>query len=309
MDLQQFGATIKQKYPQYKDRSDEEIGRRMLEKYPQYKDRVKTQKESILTTGSNVLRKLGLGIVPDAAAAVTNIPNLRNLTNPKAYKEGMEKNPFQDQEVVSQLAKGDTSKFRENQASNAQAFTTALSIPTSGGLVKGGARVIANPKGAVGRAIERKAASAGTVPNELLEKTFGSFSKPNTKLIEDIGTARDKGKLLQKLKAEIVTQGRGAGGVVGGPTFKDILNLRKGAGTAGKFGSNASGEDILLNRKLQQAYSTILKEGAGTEKLDKLFSKLSTLQTIGKKALPYGFWGSLGGAAYFSILNKINSKN
>lgn len=38
MNLQQFGATIKEKYPQYKDMSDEELGSKMLEKYPQYKD-------------------------------------------------------------------------------------------------------------------------------------------------------------------------------------------------------------------------------------------------------------------------------
>lgn len=41
--VQQFGQTIKAKYPQYKDLSDEEIGSKMLAKYPQYKDMVSSQ--------------------------------------------------------------------------------------------------------------------------------------------------------------------------------------------------------------------------------------------------------------------------
>lgn len=38
--LEQFGQTIKQKYPQYQDIPDAELGQKMLEKYPQYKDLV-----------------------------------------------------------------------------------------------------------------------------------------------------------------------------------------------------------------------------------------------------------------------------
>jgi len=40
MNTAEFGATIKQKYPQYKDMSDEDIGSKMLSKYPQYQDMV-----------------------------------------------------------------------------------------------------------------------------------------------------------------------------------------------------------------------------------------------------------------------------
>lgn len=38
--LEQFGQTIKQKYPQYQDIPDGELGQKMLDKYPQYKDMV-----------------------------------------------------------------------------------------------------------------------------------------------------------------------------------------------------------------------------------------------------------------------------
>ena len=40
MTLEQFGQTIKQKYPQYNDLPDIELGQKMLEKYPQYSDMV-----------------------------------------------------------------------------------------------------------------------------------------------------------------------------------------------------------------------------------------------------------------------------
>lgn len=41
--VQQFGQTIKSKYPQYNDMSDEELGRKMLVKFPQYSDMVSSQ--------------------------------------------------------------------------------------------------------------------------------------------------------------------------------------------------------------------------------------------------------------------------
>jgi hypothetical protein len=49
--LEQFGQTIKQKYPQYNDMSDNELGQKMLAKYPQYQDMVSLQKpDSLLTS-------------------------------------------------------------------------------------------------------------------------------------------------------------------------------------------------------------------------------------------------------------------
>lgn len=306
MDLQQFGSTIKQKYPQYGKYSDEEIGKRMLEKYPQYKDRVSDKpKEGILSTGSNILRKLGLGIIPAAASGVANIPNLLNAGNPEEYKKGLKKNPFMDQEVINQLEKGDTTKFRERayEDNPTTAMNNILGLVSGGGVGKAGARAVAHPIETVGRQIEKKVVDAGRVPDGLLEKYFGTYSRPNEEIISRIGTARDKGKLSQKLRAEILTQGRGAGGVVENPTYSKIHDLRIGAGRAGKFGSNASGDDILLNRELQKVYSAILKEGAGTEKLDKLFS---TLKGIESKKKLIGAAGS--GVLIYALLNKLVDK-
>ena len=45
--IQQFGATIKAKYPQYRDMSDADVGKKMLAKYPQYQDMVETREQKI----------------------------------------------------------------------------------------------------------------------------------------------------------------------------------------------------------------------------------------------------------------------
>lgn len=45
MTIEQFGQTIKKKYPQYQDISDIEIGQKMITKYPQYQDMI-SQPES-----------------------------------------------------------------------------------------------------------------------------------------------------------------------------------------------------------------------------------------------------------------------
>ena len=38
--IEEFGQLIKQKYPQYQNINDKELGLKMIEKYPEYKDRV-----------------------------------------------------------------------------------------------------------------------------------------------------------------------------------------------------------------------------------------------------------------------------
>jgi len=38
MNIEEFGKTIKQKYPQYNDLPDKDLGAKMLAKYPQYQD-------------------------------------------------------------------------------------------------------------------------------------------------------------------------------------------------------------------------------------------------------------------------------
>lgn len=47
MTIEQFGQSVKAKYPQYAKYSDADIGKAMLEKYPQYRSRVKVPLEPV----------------------------------------------------------------------------------------------------------------------------------------------------------------------------------------------------------------------------------------------------------------------
>ena len=60
MTIEEFGKTIKEKYPQYEDVSDRELGERMLVKYPAYQDMIQRdpapQKFEPLLSGHGVLK-------------------------------------------------------------------------------------------------------------------------------------------------------------------------------------------------------------------------------------------------------------
>jgi len=67
MDIAQFGQTIKQKYPQYQDMDDIDLGNRMLTKYPQYNDMITETKPTApvqsqdFTTGALIGAAKGAG--------------------------------------------------------------------------------------------------------------------------------------------------------------------------------------------------------------------------------------------------------
>lgn len=67
MTVAQFGSSIKQKYPEYKSKSDQEVGQAMLEKYPQYKDRVSDNSSflsNIASGAGDVANKVGNFVAP-----------------------------------------------------------------------------------------------------------------------------------------------------------------------------------------------------------------------------------------------------
>lgn len=67
MTIEDFGKTIKAKYPEYKDVPDIDLGNKMLEKYPEYKSSViQAQKEPVQPTqslGSKILGGVGEGAI------------------------------------------------------------------------------------------------------------------------------------------------------------------------------------------------------------------------------------------------------
>lgn len=59
LTIEQFGQTIKKKYPQYADISDADLGQKMLSKYPQYKDMVSASQPEKKGLGERVLGAVG----------------------------------------------------------------------------------------------------------------------------------------------------------------------------------------------------------------------------------------------------------
>lgn len=155
-----------------------------------------------------------------------------------------------------------------------------------------------NPKALIGQLIEKKVASVKTpVPNELFEKYFGTAVKPKPELYQGLSGTSGQQSLIQKLKNEIVTQGR-AGENIPNPSYLDVLNNRIGSYLQAKpafqqFGpfrlSKGATPENLLSGRIGGAYSNILKEGAGTGGLDTAYGMLSKLYTAAKIGAPSYF--------------------
>ena len=94
MNLQQFGASIKAKHPEYKDMDDAALGKSVLAKYPQYGDMVEqspaSPPPSMLQQGMSALGDFGKGIAKSGISlmstgdeAVRKIPGIGEwLTTP-----------------------------------------------------------------------------------------------------------------------------------------------------------------------------------------------------------------------------------
>ena len=91
--LEQFGQTIKQKYPQYNDLSDTDVANKVLAKYPQYKDMVSTAP----TTDTSSQEKFGgpawLGSKQMSAQEFTSQPAIKQYA--QAFATTLPKSLYQ----------------------------------------------------------------------------------------------------------------------------------------------------------------------------------------------------------------------
>lgn len=134
--LQQFGATIKAKYPQYNDISDQDLGSKMLTKYPQYNDMVdqndamKYGQQKSSQGMSDTLRSVGLGFLPDTLADITDIGTATKgaLTGTNGFANGYN-NPFRSEANLTKTRnQQDLSGFSQNVAGNT-ASIASMAIP------------------------------------------------------------------------------------------------------------------------------------------------------------------------------------
>ena len=67
MNIEQFGKTIKQKYPQYNNIDDIELGNKILKKYPQYQNMITADKPKIAPQISSIKKQGVFGNVAEGA--------------------------------------------------------------------------------------------------------------------------------------------------------------------------------------------------------------------------------------------------
>lgn len=77
LSIQEFGDTIKQKYPEYQNQDSTVLGQKMLEKYPQYLSKVQTP----ITRGSQFpTSPMSKNFTPQAPKKSTQLPKSNNMT-------------------------------------------------------------------------------------------------------------------------------------------------------------------------------------------------------------------------------------
>lgn len=278
------------------------IMKRVKTKYPEY------GKKSVGGFIQNIGKNVG-----DIGSGVYNLVNTGRKAffspDPQEKSQAMSQTGSMLQNIPGAVAQ-DVGEFVSNPVDYAyknpvdvllSAFPVAKGAAKTARVATKAAKVAVNPKRAVGRAIESRVADAGRIKPEALSKRFGTLRNPNEELVEGIGTARDKSKLLELLRQEIEGQLRYQD-LNKTPLYHDIFKLRQGAGQAARYGKGqAATAEQLLNRNIQRAYGEILKEGAGTGRLDKVYNLLSNIEGAGKKALPYG----VGGVVAYSLIQKL----
>jgi len=78
MNLQEFGQTIKQKYPQYKDIDDVELANKVLVKYPVYKSQVTIEQPTTIQKVGSTTADVGIGVSKGVLKTGTESSGLLN---------------------------------------------------------------------------------------------------------------------------------------------------------------------------------------------------------------------------------------
>ena len=222
------------------------------------------------------------------------------LGNKRAYetREGQAtiRNPFTPQETLESTR---TNPLGFIAGQTAPAALAAIELYLLRGIGKGVspyAKATTEARGitktTVGKALEKKAVKAGEVPQQLFEKYFNA-PEAKAKILENVGTASDKARMARLLQREIVTMGQSPGGnLVQGPKFIEMLRNRIGAYAKGAYakGTPPTIENTLW-RNIGRQYDEILKAGAETKNLDKMYGLLSKLERVKGYASPLIKWG------------------
>lgn len=242
MTVEQFGQSVKAKYPQYANIPDAELGTKTLEKYPQYKNRVNVSQPQLIEplTAENQVKKDNFfqGLLRPLAEVGTGLVNAGEATVDllKGDNQGAAEALHKERSVpllgtTKPFATGDetTGEAAKKMLGYGAEFGSYLTVPGTGkalglglkGLVKQGAK------------------------QGIKEGVFGGATSLGGRALQEDKSYKEAG--IEALKGA-------AGGAVGGAIFRGALPL-VGAGV-NKVGLLTKG---LQNKTAERTINSLIK--------------------------------------------------
>lgn len=220
MTVQEIGQKVKAQYPQYKNLSDDEVGRRAVDKYPEYQKQLTSSPDVSPTPAStsdqeseqpfsrkasDALREFGLGAFPDAAATVHAL-----FQGGKVTKD----NPFVSSEQHAKMREKPLEHIAKNTAGVASysphllATKTGLLARLGMGGIQGGLQSISQEDATVGSVAAGSTVGAGinailpgisNLISKALGKTaFGKGGEMYPDIVREVGAVTNPNELFQK---------------------------------------------------------------------------------------------------------------
>lgn len=213
MTLDQFGQTIKAKYPQYQDMGNEELGQKIIAQYPQYGDMVDQ---------TSSLGGVAQSAVGDAQSAIQGLSNPNSPLQKLAPSSQDFTNPVGSTgsklQAIGNLIKGQLGEYGDLlqhpiKHGTTHPLNTILDLLP---FLKGASSLKAASEATTPaemaqtayKASEQVTDAAGSVNSALLKKHFGTLENPNPELYKGITTPDRVEALKALIRKHIVAQNR-----------------------------------------------------------------------------------------------------
>lgn len=273
MTIEQFGAEVKKKYPQYKDIDDATLGQQVLEKYPQYQRALSVDKPSSVSPAeatqrsprNNLLTNIAKPFIKTAAAVPALIGGVSKLaqgdvagasdalTRERSFGMFGSTRPIGiNQETGQKQSFGELAK--DVIGTGAEIASYAAPVGALGRGASLGAKITSAGKaGAVGGAIG--GLGSGLQQDQTLGKTLGqtatgALAGGAVGGLLPVGgaTVRKAGNLVGRLGSEVLGKTTGAGEAAIREAFNNP-NVVRFARNAGK-----EGPEGLMKQALEEAH-------------------------------------------------------
>lgn len=288
MTIEEFGQTIKQKYPQYSDIADAELGEKMLTKYPQYQDLVKQdvagEKVGGFLEGQRVLKGINDLIgTTGLAKGITQGIFLKFTPEGKDLLNQVAEGKITQEDVEKIIGKTATTKEILGSAIQTGATAIAATVPVAGSILGKAAQFggIGALSGA-GGALERGEGIGGVARGAALSSLAGAGIGVGTGLGEKGFKAfgRFLGRTGEKIQTSIIKPTQAD--IRDGFSIQTVNKYKLG----GSLQETFSKTDDLLDR-LSRDLGTKIKASKSTLDLNETYEQTAK-RVLGNKFESFG---------------------